>query len=280
MSADKDSKTISLSKAADRMRKKRAGETVEKRLQRLQQESARRAVAIEKESPEQRQQRLQKKAQRDKVRREKESPEKRKQRLYKKAKCTKVSRESQSPEKQQQWLKKQAERAALRRESESIELRQLRLKKEAERVALKRLHQSEEQRQQRRKVEAARIAAKRNRERQEEHQKLQQQVECGDRSEHQERLVPYHGSVQDWMEKYLFYDKKEHWFGRKYFVLKRVCPCCKDLETEFEKENKKRIAEFKAEALAFREKMRQKLLLDPECLLPPNLCSDRYQPGK
>jgi len=81
--------------------------------------------------------------------------------------------------------------------------------------------------------------------------------------------VPYNGSVQRWMkEKYLFYDKKEHWFGRKYFILKRVCPCCKDLETEFEKEQKKRSAEFEAEQLAFREEMRQKLLLDPDCLKP------------
>ena len=71
MSADEDSKSISLSKAAARMRIKRAGETVEKRHQRLQQQAAKRALAMEKESPEQRRQRLQKKAERAKVSRKK-----------------------------------------------------------------------------------------------------------------------------------------------------------------------------------------------------------------
>ena len=94
MSADEDSKSISLSKAAARMRIKRAGETVEKRHQILQQQAAKRALAMEKESPEQRRQCLQKKAERAKVSRKNEPPEKRQQRLYKNSQQAKVYREN------------------------------------------------------------------------------------------------------------------------------------------------------------------------------------------
>jgi len=73
MSADEDSKSISQSKAAVRMRKNRAGETVEKQHQRLQQQAAKRALAMEKESPKRRQQRLRKKAENAQVSREKGS---------------------------------------------------------------------------------------------------------------------------------------------------------------------------------------------------------------
>jgi len=95
MTAD-NSKSIYLSKDAATMRKMPAGETVGKQHQRLQQQAARNALAMEKESPEQRQQCLQKKAETDKASREKESLKQRQQRLQKKAEKDKVGRENES----------------------------------------------------------------------------------------------------------------------------------------------------------------------------------------
>jgi len=188
--------------------------------------------------------------------RDKESPEKWQQRLYKNNQRVKIYRESQSPEKRQLRLQKEAERAALSRRRESAEQRQLRLQKIAKQIASRRAHESEEQRQQRRKVETARIAAKRKHEKEEEYQKLLQRVGCTVASEHQERLVPWYGGSTGWIEKYLFYDKNESRRDRKYFVLKRICRCCKGLETEMEKEDKIRCAK----ASAAREERRQKYL--------------------
>jgi len=85
----------------------------------------------------------------------------------------------------------------------------LRVQKEAKRIASKRVHESEEQRQQRRMVEATRIAAKLKLESEKDFKKLQQKVGCGGSSEHQERLVRYHGAVHALERKYLFYYKKD-----------------------------------------------------------------------
>ena len=127
-------------------------------------------------------------------------------------------------------------------------------------IAVKWLHESEEQRQQRRKVEATRIAAKRKQGKKEEYQNLLQQVGCGDSSEHQERLVryPFGTPTPNWKMKYFIKKKKKNWNDRdEYFFLKRVCPCCKDLETEYEKELRKSLEE----ELASRLKIRQEYLL-------------------
>ena len=165
MTADDNSKSIYLSKDAAIMRKTRAGETVGKQHQRLQQQAARNALAMEKESPEQRQQRLQKKAQIDKASREKQSPGQRQQRLQKKAEKDKVNRENESPEQRQRRLQKKAEKDKVSRENESPEKRQQRLYKNNQRVIFFRESQSPEQWQLRlQKAEAERVALSRRRE--------------------------------------------------------------------------------------------------------------------
>jgi len=80
---------------------------------------------------------------------------------------------------------------------------------------------------------------------------------CCDSSEHQERLVPYPSNTMvDWKMKYFI--KKKKWNDRnEYFLLKRVCPCCKDLETEYEKELRKSLEK----ELASRLKIRQEYFL-------------------
>jgi hypothetical protein len=45
--------------------------------------------------------------------------------------------------------------------------------------------------------------------------KLQEDVGCGGSSEHEERLVRYHGSVHDLERKYLFYYKKNGGGGKR-----------------------------------------------------------------
>ena len=155
-----------------------------------------------------------------------------------------------------------SEATALSRENESPEKQQLRLQREAKRMASKRLHESEEQRQKRRKVEAIRITARKKQEKKEEYQNLLQQFGGGDSSEHQERLVLYpYGRPQQtmgdaWKMKYFIKGKWKK--EKRYFFLKRVCPCCRDLETEFEKELRKRLEEELASELKERQEYFQK----------------------
>ena len=178
--------------------------------------------------------------------------------LQKDANGAALRREKESPEKRKLRLQKEAKRAALSREKESPEKRLLRLQKEAKRIAAKRLHESEEQRQHRRKIEATRIAAKRKQKKKEEYQNLSQQVQCGDSIEHQERLVvyPFSSPGEAWKMKYFIKGKGKN--EDKYFFLKRVCPCCRDLETEYEKELRKRLEEDLASELKKRQEYFQK----------------------
>ena len=182
-----------------------------------------------------------------------ETHEQYQQLLQKDANQAALRREKESPEKRKLRLQKEAKRAALSREKESPEKRLLRLQKEAKRIAAKRLHESEEQHQQRRKIEATRIAAKRKQEKKEEYQNLLQQVRCGDSLEHQERLVvyPFGQPGAAWKMKYFIKGKGKN--EDKYFFLKRVCPCCRDLETEYEKELRKRLEEDLASELKKRQ---------------------------